>query len=164
MKTGFKITKGGLETKKLAVLLAKNVVSTRHSKSAKVLALSGNLGSGKTTFVQGFARGLGIKEVPKSPTFVLVQIFPFATSDVANGKHRMLKSLVHIDAYRLEKPKELLHLGFKEILRDPHNIVVIEWAEKVKNLLPKNTVRIYFKHAGKNKRMIKLVNMINRPL
>jgi len=156
------ITKNRHETQRIAVRLARETAETAMKKSARVIALSGNLGSGKTTFVQGFTKGLGIKEIPKSPTFILMQIFNKPTTN--NSKEpssralgqQQTTNLIHIDAYRLEKPKELLHLGFKEILRDPHNIVVIEWAEKVKKLLPQNTMWIKFEHAGKNKRLLRV--------
>lgn len=159
MKKSF-LTKNSSETKKGAAKLAKKLAKKQGQKHALTLALSGNLGSGKTTFVQGFAKGLGIKEIPKSPTFILLQVFPFATPCVARGQHRLLKSFVHIDTYRLERPKELLHLGLKEILRDPHNIVVIEWAEKVKTLLPKDAMWIKFRHAGRNKREILILSNV----
>lgn len=155
MKKSF-LTKNSSETKKLAISIANEVKKKHDCKNAFILALSGNLGSGKTTFVHGFAKGLGIKELLKSPTFILMQIF-----SVPPKSYKLkAKSLIHIDAYRLEKPKELLHLGLKEILRDPHNIVVIEWAEKVKKLLSKDTIWIYFKHAGKNKRKIFILSNV----
>src|SRR3990167_1896539 len=143
-------TTRAVKTKRLAYALAKKILKNRHQKPAIIIALSGNLGSGKTTFVQGFAKELGIKEIPKSPTFILMQIFPIPPKSYK----LKAKSLIHIDAYRLEKPKELIHLGLKEILRDPHNIVIIEWAEKVKALLPKDAIWISFRHAGKYKRHI----------
>ena len=143
-------TTRAVKTKRLAYALAKKILKNRHQKPAIIIALSGNLGSGKTTFVQGFAKELGIKEIPKSPTFILMQIFPIPPKSYK----LKAKSLIHIDAYRLEKPKELIHLGLKEILRDPHNIVIIEWAEKVKALLPKDAIWISFRHAGKDKRHI----------
>lgn len=143
-------TKTQSGTKKLAANLAKKAWSLAPGRKALTLALSGNLGSGKTTFVQGFANALGIKKPPKSPTFILLQAFPPGIKNQELG----IKNLVHIDAYRIEKPKELLHLGLKEVLNDPHNIVLIEWAEKIKKLLPKNATWIYFKHAGKNNRLI----------
>ncbi|OHA07176.1 MAG: hypothetical protein A2934_02230 [Candidatus Sungbacteria bacterium RIFCSPLOWO2_01_FULL_47_10] len=178
MKNHRTITTTKRETQRFAFLLAKKLKKAGHAKLAAVIALSGNLGSGKTTFVQGFAKGLGIKGVPKSPTFILMQTlvignqpldaargrqptpgFPSATCRInrsgrATNNKRSFVCLVHIDAYRIEKPAELEHLGFKEILKDPHTITVIEWAEKVKELLPKNTMWIYFEHAGKNKRHI----------
>lgn len=148
-------TKSRTETKNFGAKVAKKIKKYAKKNDAIVIALSGNLGSGKTTFVQGFAKGLGFKEIPKSPTFILMQIFPFSKTnyqplDFARGG-QPATNLIHIDAYRLEKPKELLSLGLKEILRDPHNIVIIEWAEKVKLILPKETIWIYFKYIGANR-------------
>ncbi|MBI2637871.1 MAG: tRNA (adenosine(37)-N6)-threonylcarbamoyltransferase complex ATPase subunit type 1 TsaE [Candidatus Sungbacteria bacterium] len=147
------ITKNSKETQSIAARIAKNLLKKEGQKKAFVVALSGNLGAGKTTFVQGFARALGIKERPKSPTFILMQIFEIGKV-FRNKKQR----LIHIDAYRIEKPKDMLRIGFKEIMRDPENIVLIEWAEKIKKILPKDTVWIRFIHEGKNKRSIEIKN------
>jgi len=110
-----------------------------NKKTAMVLALSGNLGGGKTTFLQGFAKGLGIKEKILSPTFVIMKKFG---------------NFYHIDCYRLKNEKDILELGFKEIIKNPKNIVAIEWPEKIKKILPKNTILIKFKFIDKNKREI----------
>jgi tRNA threonylcarbamoyladenosine biosynthesis protein TsaE len=67
------------------------------------------------------------------------------------------KNLYHIDCYRLNKPKELLDLDFKEIISNPQNIVLIEWAEKVRKILPKNTIWINFKIINQNERKIKII-------
>lgn len=128
------VTKSSAETKKLAQILAEFI------KPPLVIGLEGELGSGKTTFIQGLAKGLGIREKILSPTFVLMKkIFHF----------------YHIDCYRLNKPKDLLDLELKRILKDPKNIVVIEWADKVKKILPKeNYLQIKFKHIDAKKRKI----------
>lgn len=73
-----------------------------------------------------------------SPTFVVMKSY-----DV-NWKG--FKKLIHIDAYRLEKEDELLHLGWDELIKDPENVILIEWPEKVENLIPKHAKRIQFKH------------------
>ncbi|MEK7195101.1 MAG: tRNA (adenosine(37)-N6)-threonylcarbamoyltransferase complex ATPase subunit type 1 TsaE, partial [Patescibacteria group bacterium] len=117
------------ETKKLGEKLAKRTLKSRLGKTAKVFALQGELGSGKTTFIQGFFRGLGLKRAP-SPTFIIMR-----RSAVNNKKY---KNVFHIDAYRLRRSKELGILGFKEVLVNPRNIVLIEWAERIKKALPKN--------------------------
>lgn len=119
------------ETKDFAKNFAKNF-------AGGVIALTGELGAGKTTFTQGFAEGLGIKEKIISPTFVLI---------------RQHENFFHIDLYRLEN---FSHLGLEEIINNPGNIVLIEWAEKAKSLLPKNTVYISLKNLGENKREITL--------
>ena len=97
------------------------------SKKAYVLGLSGDLGSGKTTFVQGFAKGLGIKQRIVSPTFILMR-----TYEIPKGKY---KHFYHIDLYRLEGDleSELVNLGLPEVLSDSTNIVLVEWVEKAKD-------------------------------
>ncbi|KKR89226.1 MAG: ATP-binding protein [Candidatus Wolfebacteria bacterium GW2011_GWA2_42_10] len=141
---------GFIKTKKFAALLAREILKTKFSgKAALVLALSGHLGTGKTTFVQGFMRGAGIRKKITSPTFVLAKRFKI--------KNLRFKNIYHIDYYRLHKPKELLELGLKEILNNPQNIVLIEWPEVVKRYLPKNIIKIKFEHGKReNERIIYL--------
>ncbi len=115
-------------------------------RQAAVIGLIGDLGAGKTIFAKGFAKGLGIKEDVTSPTFVLEKIYKLKT------KNR--RFFVHIDAYRIENSKELLSLGFKKLLKEPSNIILIEWADKIKNILPKKYIKICFEHMEKNKRKI----------
>ncbi len=131
------ITTGAQETQEIAAEFAKKILRKKPGKSAVVLALSGDLGAGKTTFLQGFARGLGISEVVNSPTFVILKRF---------------KNFYHIDCYRLDEPKDILQLGFEEILKNPHNIIAIEWPEKIAGLLPKEIISIQFTHLEENKR------------
>jgi len=130
------ITNTDKETKEIAEKLAKDVLKSKKQK-AFVVALEGELGSGKTTFLQGFARGLGIREKITSPTFVILKRFKIKNSG--------FKNFYHIDCYRLQKPRELLDLGFKEIALNPENIIAIEWAERVKKILPKDAIWIKFK-------------------
>ena len=139
------------QTKKLAGLLAREILRTKNlTKSALVLALSGDLGTGKTTFVQGFLRALGIRRKITSPTFVLMKKFqvPKPKSQI-NYKLQNFKTIYHIDCYRIAKPDELLKFGLKEILNNPQNIVLIEWSEKIKKILPKNYIWLAFKHGEK---------------
>lgn len=110
-----------------------------------VIALSGELGAGKTTFVQGFGKGLGIKEKIISPSFVLIR------------QHKIPKSksiFFHVDLYRLEDEKNLRQLGIEELWADSNSIVLIEWAEKAKRFLPNGTTYINFKSLGETKRKI----------
>jgi tRNA threonylcarbamoyladenosine biosynthesis protein TsaE len=134
------ITESAQETQKLGIVLAKEIIHQLAEK-ALVIGLEGELGSGKTTFIQGLAKGLGIKERLTSPTFVILKRY---------GR------LFHLDCYRINKPEEILDLDFKEILNQPEDIIVIEWAEKVKKILPKNTLWIKFEHLGQDKRRISL--------
>lgn len=118
----------------------------RTLKGGEVLGLVGGLGAGKTTFVQGLAQGLKINTKIISPTFILMRSY-------ANPEG---KNLFHIDLYRLEGEieKELTHLGVEEFWEKRDNIVVIEWADKAFDLLPKNTIWINFEGNADEKRKI----------
>ncbi|MBU1348869.1 tRNA (adenosine(37)-N6)-threonylcarbamoyltransferase complex ATPase subunit type 1 TsaE [Patescibacteria group bacterium] len=119
--------------------LAAYVASTL--KPGDILALSGPLGAGKTTFVQALAKALGATRVPRSPTFALIRSYPL---------HRRgpLKRLVHVDAYRIEHPSEILALDLDEELADGKTAVAIEWPENIKGWLKrKKTIRVDIKGA-----------------
>lgn len=135
------ITNSSQETKKLGENLVPNLGDRRF------LALFGDLGSGKTTFVQGFVKGLGIKRRIISPTFIIVRNYELQA-----------KTFYHIDLYRVESQSDVQGLGLEEILNNPQNIVAVEWAEKIKDLLPKKRIELYFETIDENKRRIKLKN------
>lgn len=117
---------------------------------AVALALIGDLGSGKTTFARAFAEALGIKEKIKSPTFVI-----FRKWKVESGEWKeKFKFFYHFDAYRIHSEKEILNLGWEKIISNPENMVLIEWADKIEKILPKNCLKIKFKHLNGNKREI----------
>ncbi len=124
------------KTKKIGEILAKEVLEIKTEK-ALFFGLEGDLGSGKTSFVQGFAKGLGIRGTIPSPTFVIMRKYGIKLNKAG------FNSLYHIDCYRIEKPEEILELGFKKIL-ESQNIIVIEWANRIKSLLPKNSVIVKF--------------------
>lgn len=107
------------------------------SNCATVVALEGDLGAGKTAFVQEVGKILGIEENIHSPTFVIEKIY------ATNWKG--FKHLIHVDAYRLETGKELLHLGWGEIIKEPENLILIEWPENVVGIIPEGAKRISFK-------------------
>lgn len=127
--------------------LAEKVARDLHG----VIALTGELGTGKTIFVQGFAKGLGIKDKIISPSFVLIHQHKIPNT---------AKVLYHVDLYRVESTKDLQQLGLDEILADPDNIVLIEWAEKAKSLLPENSVRINIKRINETTRQISITNLL----
>lgn len=110
-----------------------------------VVALYGELGAGKTTLVQGIAKGLGITKRITSPTFIIVRTYRLQNHDA--------NFFYHIDLYRLESERELQGLGIEEIISDPKNIVAIEWAEKMFGLLPKKRWDIHCVYQ-KNSHMI----------
>lgn len=115
-------------------------------EEAVVIGLRGDLGSGKTTFVKGLAQALGVGEHVTSPTFVIEKIYTL--------KGRKFDCLVHVDAYRLESGGELEVLGWKETISNNKNLVVIEWPERVSEVMPKNTAYIDFEFIDENKRKI----------
>jgi len=116
---------------------AKDIVVTLPSvSSASVLALHGDLGAGKTTFVQAIAGALGVEETVVSPTFVIMKKY-----ETADGR---FKNIIHIDAYRIEESKELDVLGFSEELARPSSLICIEWPERIAERLPIETMHLYF--------------------
>lgn len=141
MKKSIYISQSPQSTRTLGVRIAKALFRLPLKNHALVVSLEGELGSGKTTFSQGFAKGLGIKERVLSPTFLIVRKFrvPFTS--------RLTKFQVfyHIDCYRLKNSKELLELGWKEMVENPRAILLIEWGNRVHRILPKHTLRISFK-------------------
>lgn len=120
-------------------------------RSAVVVGLFGDLGSGKTTFVQGFAKGLGVRKHATSPTFILLGAHQ-------TGKNAPFRRFIHIDAYRMKDQKELLALGWKELIRNPENAIVIEWAERVESALPDHFLRVTFRHTGGKGREVTIGN------
>jgi len=141
------LTRSKAQTQKIAAKLAKKIISEGIHKNARVLALIGDLGSGKTAFTQGFIRSLGIKTHVPSPTFVIYRRYPINLK--FKIKNLKFKSIYHFDLYRIQKPKEIIDLDFKKIIKDPENIVLIEWPEQILKFLPRNTIEIYFEHRKK---------------
>lgn len=134
------------ETAKFASELAQTISP---SNRAIVIALQGDLGAGKTTFTQGFIKGLGVKQRVISPTFVIMKRFKVAKAG--------FKNVYHMDAYRMKKTDSLDVLGLGEIFANPENIVLVEWPEKIKKILPKTAVWLKFEYGEKeNERTISL--------
>ena len=134
------ITQNEKQTKEAGKILGEEILK---GENGLIVGLEGELGSGKTTFIQGLAQGLGIKDKITSPTFVIFK------------KYNILNTnFYHVDCYRLENGKDLIDLGFEEISKSKESIVLIEWAEKIKDILPKDTLWISFEYLDKNKRKI----------
>ena len=113
-------------------------------QQATVIELIGDVGAGKTTFVRGLAKGLGIEESITSPSFTISKSYA--------GKN---KTLVHYDFYRLQDPG-IMKAELEEDLKNPNNIIVIEWSDNIKNLLPKNHTIININYNDDNSREIKI--------
>lgn len=134
------------ETKKIGQLLAEKILKSKPKKGAQVLALKGDLGGGKTTFLKGFAKGLKVRKKILSPTFLIFKKFKIRNKD--------FKNFYHFDCYRIQKPKEILELDFKKIISEPQNIVAVEWAERIKKILPQNIIWVFFGFLNKKKRKV----------
>lgn len=123
----------------------------RKLKGGEVLALYGDLGSGKTTFMQGLAQGLGVKRRIISPTFIIMRTYEVKTKD----KELRIKNLYHLDLYRIESEQDIEGLGLIELLGQKENVVAIEWPDKIKNVLPENRIEIYFEYLKSDQRSIR---------
>lgn len=124
-----------VEMEKLAQDFVKNLEPNK--EGATVVGLYGDLGAGKTFFTQSVAKTFGVEDVIVSPTFVIEKIYEL--------KDQKFTHLIHIDAYRLESSNELLTLGFQKVISDSNNLILIEWPERVEDIMPKHT-KIYIKH------------------
>ncbi|HOB89796.1 MAG TPA: tRNA (adenosine(37)-N6)-threonylcarbamoyltransferase complex ATPase subunit type 1 TsaE [Candidatus Colwellbacteria bacterium] len=139
------------QTRDLAAGFAEKISKNRKNKNrALVLLLSGDLGSGKTSFVQGALRYFGIKRV-LSPTFVLMKHYR-----IPRAKNN-IKDIYHVDAYRLKSFADLKTLGFDKVLESGKSLVFIEWPERLRTRVLKNSLKIKFSFGEKeNERLIKL--------
>jgi len=142
------LSKSSTQTRKLGRILAKEVLESKPERGL-IIGLEGDLGGGKTTFLQGFAKGVGIKEKVLSPTFIVLRKF--------RVKKLRFKSFYHVDCYRIQRPKEILGLGLKKIVSNPQNIVAIEWSDKIKKILPPKLLILKFRFVNKNTREICLI-------
>ena len=129
-------TNSDLETQELGIQFSKFI------KNGDVITLNGNLGSGKTTFVKGVLMGLGYKDEVTSPTYTLI------------NEYKARYNIIHLDCYREKDMNRWLNIGLIDYFND-QNILFIEWAENIKNILPDNTKKLFFEVIGSNERMIK---------
>lgn len=121
---------------------------------ATLVTLAGDVGTGKTAFVQAAAKALGVGELVASPTFVLEKIYQLPLDLARRENAKAFSRLVHIDAYRLEGGAELAPLGFDEIMTDPGNLVMLEWPERVAGGLPEPSARITLTLRADGSRML----------
>jgi len=113
-------------------------------KGGDIVALTGDLGSGKTFFVREILKTLGIKEKVQSPTFILRRSYQ---------KNNLIYE--HFDLYRLDKV-DLETIGIRDVWGEPNTITFVEWSEKIKNQLPRGTILVQFSHRGQNRRKIRI--------
>jgi len=163
------ITTSSVQTKKLGSLLAEELcggpASTRENdrsstRGGEIICLSGDLGAGKTTFTQGLLKGLKIKGPYTSPTFNILKEYRISKFEFRNNKNsfKIQNSkfkIFHIDAYRVGS-KDILDLGFKDFANRPDSIVIIEWAERIKKIIPPSALWINFEWLSEKERKITL--------
>lgn len=125
-----------------------NLEGLANVNEATVVTLTGDLGAGKTTFVQMLARNLGVKEVVQSPTFTIFKIY--------ETENDFFKTLVHMDAYRIDDVSELRPLNFFEILKSPNTLFCIEWAERIKEAIPAEAVSLTFEYQSGEERLVSI--------
>jgi tRNA threonylcarbamoyladenosine biosynthesis protein TsaE len=124
------------ETESVASFFISKLVNGPARAKATVVGLQGDLGSGKTAFTKGIAQALHVQELVTSPTFVIEKIYRLDNERYAN--------LIHIDAYRLEKGEDLVRLGWNEIIKDPKNLIFVEWPQNIKDVMPVDAITINF--------------------
>ena len=151
------ITHSEKQTYNLGKKLAKTL------KGGEVLALIGELGAGKTVLIKGIAAGLGIKQIITSPTFVLMKVY--ALLRTKNKKQLTINNLVHIDCYRIKNAEEISAIGAQEYFSQKNTVVVVEWADKIKPILPRLRSSSFGGQARQKKEIkIKLIDQNTREI
>lgn len=135
------VTGSERETEKFAANFAKANI-----RAGEVIALHGDLGTGKTVFARGLARGLGISQPVTSPTFTLIQEYKLDNEIY----------FFHLDLYRIIDANAALALGIDEYIENRNAISVIEWAERIEELLPQKTIHIYIEYSGHSSRKFRI--------
>jgi tRNA threonylcarbamoyladenosine biosynthesis protein TsaE len=155
------------QTRKMGEILAGEL------QGGEIICLTGELGSGKTTFAQGLLKGLGARGPYTSPTFVVIKEYKTKFSNkskisklikqkkykIPDTKYQIL-NIYHIDAYRVDA-KDVLDLGWEEIISSKNNIVIVEWAERIKRIIPESAAWLKFEYLGDDERKIFLKFLFN---
>jgi len=163
------ITKSADQTRKLGLEMAKKILNG--AQKERIICLSGDLGAGKTTFTQGFLEGLGAQGPFVSPTFMIMkeyQIkfpisnfqFPnkFQLNNLKKEKNNKIvkpKFVYHIDAYRIEK-EDMLELGWEEMISEADNVIIVEWAERIRDIVPVGAIWMEFEWKNEKERVVRL--------
>ena len=142
------ITHNQKETQELGRQLAQKLTG------GEVLCLEGELGAGKTTFTQGLLAELEVEGPYTSPTFLIMKEYE---REIQNPKSKIsnskIRRIYHIDAYRINE-EDLLNLGWEEIINDKNNVVIVEWPDRVRKILPQTAMEIGFEWLDENQRKI----------
>ena len=168
------ISKNTENTNKIAKDFLKQITESKGKlkEKATVCGLYGDLGAGKTTFMQYLAKHMGVKRKVNSPTFVIMKKYvlpkqashknflasktkPMSAGEKLSGRNSF-KYLIHIDAYRLKNEKELEHLGWDEITSKKEHLIFVEWPEKIIKAMPKNHHQIHIDHTKEGHRKFKI--------
>lgn len=136
-----------------AFLVLERIASDKKRTGAAVVGLYGNLGSGKTAFVKKTGKILGVKEKIISPTFIIMKRYAIPAP---HRKKFNLKEMIHIDAYRLSGHEEILKLNWPGIIKNKKRAVFIEWPERVKEAMPKNTLKVNLSFVDEKRRKVKI--------
>jgi len=160
-----------IKTEKDLEKLAEDILILATEKKynhATVLALRGELGAGKTTFTKNLAKILGITESITSPTFVIQKTFSINAENFKNlatenkalaeaFSKNIFTQLIHIDSYRLDLSAELAHLGWHDLLNQKENLIVVEWPERIADILPAQHILLKFVHVDETTREVEVI-------
>ncbi len=134
------------QSKEETVRFGRELIAQLHGGS--VMALFGDLGAGKTTLTQGLLEGFGIVPPYTSPTFVIMKQY-----DIDSAKHPYIRRIYHVDAYRIGT-QEMLAIGWEEWLEDASGIVIVEWPERIADIMPDSAMMISLEWIDDTKRKI----------
>jgi tRNA threonylcarbamoyladenosine biosynthesis protein TsaE len=123
----------------------------RTLKAGCIIALHGELGAGKTVFARGFARGIGVTEQVSSPTYTIIQEYSNSAG----------QSFFHLDLYRIENSISALAFGVDEYLSQTDSFTILEWPERISDILPNKTIHVVISHAGEFHRQISVRSAYN---
>jgi tRNA threonylcarbamoyladenosine biosynthesis protein TsaE len=135
--------------------VVQKIVQSLGKQKTNTLALHGDLGAGKTTFVSALARELGVSESIISPTFVVYRVYEIPPLRAAESTNSFTK-LVHIDAYRLTGEVDAQNIRLHELFADPANLVCIEWPEHIGDTVPADALHVYLTYTGEHERDIEI--------
>ncbi len=136
------------ELSKIADQIIADATNRASADHATIVAFSGDLGAGKTTMIKEIAKSLGVQQDLASPTYVIYKVY-----NLDQGRSPF-KKLIHGDMYRLESSGEIMQLGWEQLIADPENLILVEWPEKIADVIPDWAGRVTLNHAGADTRTL----------